>query len=310
MISANDGNGVAIVGTAHNILVSNGYIGTDVTGKAARGNAEAGVYLGAGTYSNTVGASDPTLLTVISGNDGDGIQMCNTRNNTVIGTYIGLDSTGSTAMDNGGNGIEITNSSNNVIGRTLSVTASQSSVVTANRIADNDENGVLVNSGTGNSILGNSIFSNGLLGIDLGSGANNNQAAPVLTSVTAFFQGIQISGTVVSRPNSVVTIEFFANAANEPSGQVLLGSVKAFTNRAGVAQFTFRSQIPLGGGRYFTATATVPSGNTSEFSAVAQASSPPSPFSQRGFAGPSSQFPAIATVVSNLAKLRTFFSIR
>ncbi len=310
IISSNGGDGVAIVGTAHNILVSNGYIGTDVTGKAARGNAEAGVYLGSGTYSNTIGASDPTLLTVISGNTGDGIQMCNTRNNTVIGTYIGLDSTGSTTMDNGGNGIEIKNSSNNVIGRTLSVVASQSSVVTANRIADNDENGVLVNSGTGNSILGNSIFSNGLLGIDLASGANNNQAAPVLTSVTALAQGIQISGTVVSRPNSVVTIEFFANAANEPSGQVLLGTVKAITNRAGVAQFTFHGQIPLGGGRYFTATATDPSGNTSEFSAVAQVSSPPSPFSQHGFAGPSSQFPAIATVLSDLAKLRTFFSIR
>ena len=59
-ISANGDNGVAIVGTAHNITVSNGYIGTDVTGQGARPNANDGVFIGSGTYSNTVGSTDPT----------------------------------------------------------------------------------------------------------------------------------------------------------------------------------------------------------------------------------------------------------
>ena len=59
-ISANGNNGVAIVGKAHDISVNNSYIGTDVFGTAARGNGNAGVYLGTGSHSNTIGSTDPT----------------------------------------------------------------------------------------------------------------------------------------------------------------------------------------------------------------------------------------------------------
>ncbi len=59
----------------------------------------------------------------------------------------------------------------------------------------NNGTGVDIDSGTGNSILGNSIYSNGL-GILLNSGnnANNNQAAPVLTAASASSSGTNISG--------------------------------------------------------------------------------------------------------------------
>ena len=44
-ISANGGNGVAIVGTAHNITVSYSYIGTDITGRLSAGNSDDGVFI-------------------------------------------------------------------------------------------------------------------------------------------------------------------------------------------------------------------------------------------------------------------------
>ena len=53
----------------------------------------------------------------------------------------------------------------------------------ANIIAFNALDGVFIQSGIDNGIHENSIYANGSLGIDLGSGANLNQAAPVLTSV-------------------------------------------------------------------------------------------------------------------------------
>src|SRR5262249_20928500 len=92
-----------------------------------------------------------------------------------------------------------------------------------------------------------------------------NQAAPVLTSVHTLLQGLQVSGTLTSRPNTTFTIEFFANYASGPSGRFFLGSLKVKTNAAGVASFTSSGLHPPAGARFITATATVPQNNTSEF---------------------------------------------
>ncbi len=136
----------------------------------------------------------------------------------------------------------------------------------ANSIADSGLDGVFVQSGVANGIHQNSIFGNGGLGIDLGSGANLNQAAAVLTSVQTSGPGIQVLGTLTSRPKTTFTVEFFANDTNAPSGRVYLGQMKVKTNSAGVASFTSsRFQPPLGANA-ITATATDPSNNTSEFS--------------------------------------------
>src|SRR5262249_35173650 len=45
-ISANGENGVAVVGNAHDVQVNFSYIGTDLMGQSALGNAGAGVLLG------------------------------------------------------------------------------------------------------------------------------------------------------------------------------------------------------------------------------------------------------------------------
>jgi hypothetical protein len=257
-ISANGGNGVAVDGSAHDVEVSFSYIGTDLTSQTALGNAGAGIYIGPGLHAVTIGSTDPSLPTVISGNHGDGVFMSGTNGNTVIGSLIGTDITGAIPLANGGNGVHLSNSANNAIGGTG---------FASDLIAFNAANGVFVESGNQNGILANSIHNNGLLGIDLGAGANLNQAPPVLTSVLTRPLGVQLFGTLTGNANTTYTLQFFANSTNGASGRIYLGSLNVMTNGAGSATFTFFRWRPTAGLHFFTATATDPNNNTSEFSA-------------------------------------------
>jgi hypothetical protein len=188
--------------------------------------------------------------------------MQGTRNNTVIGTVIGADPSGLCDMGNCGDGILINNSSGNMIGR-VSV---GSPAGAANLIAYNNLDGVFIESGSGNGVRENSIYSNGCLGIELGSGANKNQQSPVLTGVQNNPLNVQVCGTLDGKAKTTYTIEFYANDASDPSGRIFLGSEKVKTNSAGVASFTFYGPLPPSGSNFITATATDPNSNTSEFS--------------------------------------------
>jgi parallel beta-helix repeat protein len=259
IIGCNLGNGIAITGNAHNVVVNFSSIGTeapDTTGTL--GNKLAGIYLGPGTHSNTIGSSNPALSTVISANGGDGIQIDGSSDNKILKCLIGVNTTNTGAFPNGGNGISITNGFNNTIGGSL---------VKANVIAFNDAHGVLLSGGFGNAILANSIYNNVLSGIDLTNNANLNQAAPVLNSLQVNSSIVRISGTLTSRANTVYLIEFFANQNSGASGQKFLGRAYLVTNGKGVATFTFVGSRPPAGYNFFTATATDLKNNTSKFSA-------------------------------------------
>jgi Right handed beta helix region len=257
-ISANGGNGIAITGAAHNITINNGFIGTNVPGLVAFGNGEAGIYLGAGTSKTTIGSTSSSLTTVVSANGTSGIDMEGSNNNTVIGTWIGTDRTGTVPLGNEADGILLNNSSHNTIGGTAAADG--------NRIAYNDLDGVFVESGTGNGIHENSIFANGGVGIDLAYGANLNQATPILTSIQTAGPGAQVSGTLYSTPKTSFTIEFFANSTLAASGRVYLGKMKVTTNAAGTATFTSTHIVTPTGASFITATATDPGNNTSAIS--------------------------------------------
>src|SRR6185312_15963066 len=95
--------------------------------------------------------------------------------------------------------------SNNLIGGTAGGAA--------NVIAFNNSTGVSITTATGNGILSNSIVSNGNMGIRLVANGNNNQAAPVLTSVTTSSNNTTIKGTLASESNKTYTLQFFANDA-------------------------------------------------------------------------------------------------
>ncbi|HEX4142636.1 MAG TPA: right-handed parallel beta-helix repeat-containing protein [Pirellulales bacterium] len=260
-ISANADDGVAIDGSAYDNTVNNSFIGTDLLGTAARGNGMSGVYIGPGSNGNIIGSNSPTLLTVISANGGNGIEMNGNSGNIVVGTYIGTDDTGANALGNAGNGIYIGSGTNDVVG-------SRNTTIPQNIIAFNGANGVNLYSGSGDGIHTNSIYSNNQAGIFLTDGANLNQAAPVLTSVHTVSTGTQVTGSVNSTADTTFTLEFFANTTTGASGRYLLGSTLVTTNSLGIGTFIFSGSKLPSGASYVTATATDPENNTSAFSAA------------------------------------------
>jgi hypothetical protein len=90
-----------------------------------------------------------------------------------------------------------------------------------------------------------------------------------LTSVHRQALGIQVSGSLASKPSTTYIIEFFANDASDPSGRTSLGTKTVRSDAAGVAAFRFFGPLPPANASSITATATDPYNNTSEFSAVA-----------------------------------------
>jgi hypothetical protein len=241
--------------------VNHSYIGTNIVGVGDLGNHGSGVYLGAGTSGNVIGSVDPTLTTVISGNDLHGIAIDGSYSNSVFNSYIGVEADGTTALGNGAAGINITGGGyNNTIGGPAANAA--------NIIANNTTVGVGVVSGNGNFISKNSIYENGLRGIQLSLGANNDQAAPNLLSFFSVQGGVEVTGDLTSTPNKTFTVEFFASEDDDWSGQFYLGSLSVTTDANGFVEFTHTVLNPHSGAGFYTATATDAQKNTSEFSNV------------------------------------------
>ena len=202
------------------------------------------------------------------------------------GNLIGTDGTGVNPLGNG-IGVQIDGgSSNNTIGGSVAAAG--------NTIAFSTGIGVDVDAtaGTGNEIRLNSIFSSGSLGISLGGsnsvllngsagtvGPNDYQAFPVLTSVAS--SGGTTSGafTLEGTPNTTFIVDFYTissiTASGYGEGRYVLGWESATTSGAGSVSLPFSFPTPATGGEYVTATATDPSGNTSEFSKELGVDHPP-----------------------------------
>ena len=264
---------IAEAGTNNNIVQGN-FIGTNASGTGGLGNSFQAVLISLGASNNIIGGTAAGALNVISANGNDGVRIndAGSSNNIIQGNFIGTDANGA-ALGNE-RGVSIVGASNNTIGG-LSSSA-------GNVIAFNKQNGVRVVGGTGNAILSNSIFSNSLLGIDLNddgvtpndpgdgdTGANNLQNFPLLTSVNNSLGSTVIQGSLNSTPNTTFTVQFFSNSSCDASGfgegQQLIGTRTVTTDSKGDAGISFNFA-----GTFtppITATATDPSGNTSEFSA-------------------------------------------
>jgi hypothetical protein len=259
-------------------------IGTDVTGTIAIGN-HFGIWLNFGPFlgNSIIGGTGPGAANVISGNRSDGVLITGTsRNNQILGNLIGTDITGTKPLGNARNGIFIDASANgNKIGGSL---ADQ-----GNTIAFNHSSGVTLSGSpfdnNRNLIRGNAIFSNGRLGIDLGDdgvtpndsgdidfGFNNFQNFPLITSVTANSTQTTITGALNSAPNTTFTINFYASSACDASGNgegtrpFGPGAIAVTTDANGNGNFGVTLPVVLPAAQTITATATDPTGNTSEFS--------------------------------------------
>ena len=274
VISGNGGSGnVIVIGG----LVQGNYIGTDATGSYALANPYAGVQIRG--RNSVVGGTTPAARNVISGNTwgilvtGDGFDPA--ESSSVLGNYIGTNAAGDAPVPNTSAAVYLTGASGNTIGG--------DAAGAGNLIAFNT-GGVVITSGTRNTVRGNRIFSNDLLGIDHNNdGANANDAGdadagpndyqnhPVVTSFAAVAGGAtNVKGTLSSTPNAQFTIDLYSNRACDPSGRgegaTPFATTNVATDASGNASFDLDVPAALGDGRVVTATATDSAGNTSEFS--------------------------------------------
>jgi hypothetical protein len=279
-------NGIRIDGAGTNVIQGN-FIGADLTGTNAPGNSGDGIFIN--SERNRIGGVDPATGNLICSNGGNGITLAGTNclNNLVQGNYIGLALDNVSALGNGGNGILVTNqASRNTIGGTTANSG--------NQIKFNGGNGVGLagDAGSRNSILGNAVFANASLGIDLGNdgvtpndpddsdiGPNDLQNFPILSDARSVAGSTTIEGALTSISNETYRIEFFLNNVADPSGngegQIYLGNTTVTVHGSGPESFTSTFPVSLVYTQFITATATDPSGNTSEFSPAIQVRTPP-----------------------------------
>jgi titin len=274
VISANVGDGLTIfnIGTTGNVIEANA-IGTDVSGTQPLGNGGNGVTVADSSSNNTIGGAAGAARNIVSANGNFGIDIFNpgATDNRVEGNLIGTDVTGANALGNGASGVGILfGASGNFVGGI--------GPGLGNTIAFNGNDGVLVDTGTGNAIQRNSIFSSGNLGIELTNGGNNNQPFPALASAVSKGTTTTVTGSLASTPNTTFTLEFFANDVCNPSGfgegQQFLGSMSVTTDAGGNASFVAHFSTAVPHGRFISATATDPGNNTSAFAQCVEVAGP------------------------------------
>lgn len=284
IISANNANGVEFAAAAAENVVQGNLIGTNAAGTAAVANSLEGVRLTA--PKNIIGGTTPATRNVISGNSRDGIRISGAAatENQIQGNFLGTRADGVGQLGNADHGVHInSNAGKNTIGGTAAGAG--------NTVAFNGGDGVFIQPGNAatkdNAVLSNAIFSNTGLGIDLfpdgvtandagdsDTGANNLQNFPALTSAVAFLTSTTVAGTLNSTANAAFRLEFFSNTSCDTSGsgegQTFVGSINVTTDAGGNVSFTASALTTVLAGRLITATATDPTGNTSEFSQCMQ----------------------------------------
>jgi hypothetical protein len=185
IISANSNAGIQITGfmlpntwfTATFTTIENNYIGTDVNGNCALGNAY-GIIISGGAYTAIGGSSPSVNQNVISANRFDGVLIeGGAMFNALMSNDIGTNALGTSALGNG-TGVHVTNASYTLIGQYAAVGP------LGNVISGNSGAGIILGSGATNTNVfeniigaqGNNVGALANLGdgILLQSGASNN----------------------------------------------------------------------------------------------------------------------------------------
>ncbi len=289
--SGNDRNGIEISGNAAGVQVSQSVIGLETDGTSPQPNRQNGIEIGGNTSGIAIGGFEPSVLggsefpeggiiplfeaaNLISGNLRDGVAVGGWAHDVkIINSFIGTQVDGVSQAGNGRNGIFLDGVSGVEIGSALGSVPPSGPATHQDRdiIAFNARNGVLVQRGTGNTILGNSIYSNGQLGIDLLAGGNHKQPAPVLTSAFAGSGSgaTRVTGTLTAHSLTTYQIEIYATPSSDAgNGQIFLGFATVTTDAKGFAEFTISglTNPDPTSAYYLSATATSPTGDTSAFS--------------------------------------------
>jgi len=277
-------HGIVVDGTSTTgVLVQGNYVGTDATGTLDLGNAGDGIYMRAAD-GNAIGGTAAGAGNVSSGNVRYGILLPSGTGGLVLGNVVGTSADGLLPL---GNSIGIrVDAPNSQIGG--SDPGAGNRIANSGGIFSTNKDGIFIGGSatTGIRMSRNSIYGNGTLAIeipvgfpvvtygpnpndadDLDGGTNLQQNHPTISSAAA--DGTLV-GALDSTPSTQFTLEFFSNRVCDASGygeaEEFVGELVVVTDGNGDAPFNFQLPAPLAGGRYVTATATDPAGNTSELS--------------------------------------------
>jgi hypothetical protein len=256
LISGNTNAGI-ILSAIDGAVVQGNRIGTNALGTAALPN-ETGIQVAIGGAGFLIGGASPGAGNLISGNT-RGVRLFVPGGTTLESNLIGTDVSGKNPLGNLEEGVLIHN-------------PGSTATVYANVIAFNGTAGVAVGIDASHLppaivISRNSIHDNGGPGI---TSVNNQQNFPVLSSAISEGPSTDISGTLAGPAGTAYTIEFFSNPTCDDSGsgegQAFLGAAPVVTDGTGIASFRVSLHRLKPAEEVVTATATVPAGNTSEFS--------------------------------------------
>ena len=229
VISGNRGVGVRMIRSTGNTLVAN-IIGTDPTGSTPIGNTHGGIQITTNSSGNRIGgnvtgisattgqpnnptgteSSDPADATyvvppkgnLVSGNGRNGILInSGSKNNVLMGNFVGTNANGTSAIGNALDGVRITGADNNVL---RGCTVTDNPFVYYNVLSGNGRNGLHVSSSD------NTVVQANFFGID------SNNSVPV--------------------PNGRNGMLFDGNSQNPHVGGVIpLGNVSAGNRQNGIA---------------------------------------------------------------------------
>jgi hypothetical protein len=264
--------------------VQGNYIGVNATGSQSPGNTPDGLevsgpfhliidnVISGHNYRSPSLSQRPAGILIHGGNE--------THDIVIWGNRIGTDASGLNPIPNQ-IGIRVANFFFDSYPHDILIGGDQPGQ--ANIIAFNEIEGIVIDPGsTGIRISRNSIHSNGELGIDLNNdgvtpndpgdadtGANNRQNFPVIQSVTGSSTSTIVSGRIDTQNPAAITLEFFSNDVADPSGfgEGQRFEASATPDASGNFTVTLRGGLA---GKFITATATDPNGNTSEFSQAVQ----------------------------------------
>jgi titin len=215
IISGNEYSGISInsSGAVTNVIWGN-FIGTDITGKIALGNANSGVTISAAS-GNQIGGTNAGYGNVISGNAQNGVYLTGGAvGNFIQGNYIGVSTGGTNGVGNLFDGILMSGATSNLIGGTVAGAR--------NVISGNTDNGVGIAlvSDRLNTVSGNYI------GTDVtGQKSIANQMSGVLVQGCSNIIGGPLagSGNVISA-NRIVGIYLLGTAGNV-TGNLVQGNI-------------------------------------------------------------------------------------
>ncbi len=217
LISGNLQGGVHVSISAGNIIKGD-VIGLNPSGSLAIPNSAFGISISGGT-SNTIGGASVSDRNIISGNNGDGVQISG-MTNLVEQDYIGTDFTGRNAFPNSGSGVVVTNGMSNRIGGQVTDPTQPLNLISGNKqsgiqiklqAASTMVQGNFIGTDvTGRQPLGNATDpSSGLLlnaGISISGGATQTCVGGTFLggTVNACLGGAYLNGTRISEYRNVI----------------------------------------------------------------------------------------------------------